>query len=93
MIGGVYGQRTATVAVVLPEGTRMTSATGRLPQCVDVRWESNFASTEFCVVTLPVGQSTTIAFGARDNQLGGPIELRARPGAVDVIHASPSPTP
>ena len=33
VIGGVYGQRTATIAVVLPGETRMTSAFGQLPQC------------------------------------------------------------
>ena len=62
LIGGVYGRQNATVAIVLPGETPMT-ASRRTPRCVTVRVESNFANTEFCVFSLPVGETTTVAFG------------------------------
>lgn len=84
LIGGFYGEQNATVTLVLP-GETPVSATGQTPDCFTVRMESNFANTEFCVFSLPVGETTTVAFGENGDAFNGPVGLRARPGAMDLI--------
>jgi hypothetical protein len=92
LVGGVYGQQHATVAVVLPGETPMT-ASARTPRCVTVRVESNFANTEFCVFSLQVGETTTVAFGDNGEALGGPIDITARAGVLNLAQGSASATP
>jgi hypothetical protein len=87
LIGGVYGQQRATVTIVLPGETPMT-ASGRTPDCFTVRVESNFANTEFCVFSLPVGDTTTVTFGENGEALGGPIDITARPGSLTLLQGS-----
>jgi len=92
LIGGVYGQETATVVVVV-FGETPVAASGRTIDCFTVRIESNFANTEFCVFSLPVGESTTVAFGEKGDALGGPIQLSAQPGSLDLGNTTPTGSP
>jgi hypothetical protein len=95
LIGAVNGQQNATVAIVLPGETPVT-ASGRTPDCFTVRVESNFANTEFCVFSLPIGGTTTVAFGNTGNALDGPIDITAEPGVLNLEQsgsASATPTP
>jgi len=92
VVGGFYGQKHATVVIVLPRETPMV-APGHTPDCFTVSMESNFGSTEFCVFSLAVGETTQVAFGDQGNALGGPIAIRARPGALDLVDASPTASP
>ena len=83
LIGGFYGEQTATVVIVLPSETPVT-VSGRTPDCFTVNMESNFDNTEFCVFSLGADEGTHVAFGEHWNALGGPIELIQRPGALDL---------
>lgn len=90
LVGGVYGQTVATAVVVLPEGTHV-DAVGAKVDCFDITVESNFAGTRFCVVPLPVGSDASLTLDHDGDPLGGPIDLHARPGALDLTNVSPSP--
>ncbi len=92
VIGGFYGREHATVVVVLPGKTPMV-AQGSTPDCFTVSMESNFANTEFCVFSLAAGETTQVTFGENGASLGGPIAIHARPGALDLVDASPTASP
>ena len=92
LIGGVYGRENATVTIVVPGETPVT-ASGRTPDCFTVRVESNFANTEFCVFSLPVGETTTVAFGDSGTAFDGPIDITALPGRLNLGSASATPSP
>lgn len=83
LIGGVYGGSTATVSIVVLGETPVT-ASDQTPTCLTVRVESNFANTEFCVFSLPVGETTTVAFGDSGTAFDGPIDITARPESLDI---------
>ena len=68
------------------------TASARTPRCVTVRVESNFANTEFCVFSLQVGETTTVAFGENGEALGGPIDITARAGVLNLAQGSASAT-
>ena len=93
LIGGVYGRQNATVTIVVPAETPVT-ASGRTPNCIPpVRVDSNFATTEFCVFSLPVGETTTVAFGDSGTAFDGPIDITALPGRLNLAQGSASATP
>jgi hypothetical protein len=92
LIGGVYGQKNATVVIVLPSGTPVNVAGGTL-DCSDVRTESNFSGTEFCVFSLGDAEAVHVAFGEHWNALGGPIEIDAHPGTIELIDPATTASP
>ena len=92
LIGGFYGQKTATVVIVLPSGMPVNVA-GGTPDCVDVVGASTFSGTEFCVFSLGNAEAVHVAFGENMNALGGPIQLSARPGALDLTDPAPTASP
>jgi hypothetical protein len=103
VIGGVYGQRLAVVAVVLPGDARIdgftTNGSGAEPDCTTtIRVESNYANTRFCVFPLAVGSSATVTVDAAGDPLGSPFGITAQPGAIEITQggittATPSASP
>jgi hypothetical protein len=105
LVGGVYGQRLAVIALVLPPDATIasfrTDGAGPDPECpAPIRVESNYSNTQFCLLPLAVGSSATITVDAGGDPLGSPFGITAQPGSIDFTQGamataapSPSPTP
>jgi hypothetical protein len=92
LVGGVYGQGLAVVAVVLPAdatiGSFRTDGDGPSPDCTTIRMESNFAGTQFCVFALTVGSSAALSLDANGDPLGGPLTIVARAGSIELTQGA-----
>jgi hypothetical protein len=104
LVGGVYGQQVAVIALVLPPDATITSfgtdGAGPEPECpAPIRVESNYSNTQFCVFPLAVGSSATTTLDANGDPLGSPIGIAAEPGRIELTQgtgptgASSAPTP
>lgn len=97
MIGGVYGQTRATIAMVLthrPEtSVRSTDLTEDELQCVDIDVESAFAGTTMCVFPVEAGHEVTVAVDQRGDALGGPYRIVAGQGRINLYAPTPTASP
>ena len=97
LVGGVYGQGLAVVAVVLPAdatiGSFTTDGGGPDPDCTTIRVESNFAGTQFCVFPLTVGSSAALSLDANGDPLGSPLTILARAGSIELTQGGAKTDP
>jgi hypothetical protein len=97
LVGGVYGQGLAVVAVVLPAdatiGSFTTDGGGPDPDCTTIRVGSNFAGTQFCVFPLTVGSSAALSLDANGDPLGSPLTILARAGSIELTQGGAKTDP